>query len=297
VGGTEQERIALLERVLGTDDARVLLGIGDDAAVIALSAPLVCSVDACVEGVHFERAWLSLHDLGYKATMAALSDLAAMGARPRGVLSSLILPPSLCDDELEQLAVGQREAAAACGTTVVGGNLARGDVLSINTTVLGEAERPLTRSGARPGDRVLVAGHLGQAALGLAALREGAVDAAGVAQHAAAIEAWRRPLARIEDGLRASSVAHAAIDVSDGLGLDAWRLARASGVCLVLDRSLEPCLEGGEDYALLITAAVDVDGFREIGVVEAAAQPDDAGLWFEAPRERIAVRGWDHFTP
>jgi thiamine-monophosphate kinase len=286
----ERERIVLLERVLNGGDASVLLGIGDDAAVFKAKALVVSSIDAVVEHVHFERAWLSLSDLGFKATMAALSDLAAMGARPRGVLSSLVLPKDIGDDELEAIATGQREACDLCRTTVMGGNMARGDALSITTTVIGETPRPMLRSGARPGDRLLLAGHVGQAALGLKALM------AGDSKPAAAIEAWRRPLARIEQGLLAASVAHAAIDISDGLALDSWRMAEASAVKLVLDRDLESALHGGEDYALLVAAAVPIEGFREVGLCE---EGEGVLLAGEPEAERTAVdrRGWDHFAP
>ena len=269
----ERERIALLSSIFASSQ------IGDDAAIIG---DMVVSVDAVVEDVHFKRAWLSLHDLGYRATMAALSDIAAMGAQPCGVLSSLSLPAELSDDELRRLAEGQDEAARACGSQVIGGNLTVGDALCIHTTVLGRAEKPLLRRGAQPGDLLLAAGDLGLAARGLRALQEGRDDPDAIA-------AWRRPTARIREGLAAAAAgAHAAIDVSDGLSLDASRF----GLKVIFDDALAEQLAagpGGEDYALLVAAPAAIDGFRQIGRLE-------AGTGVFCADRRIEVLGWDHFA-
>ena len=177
---SEADRLARVARVLGgTHAAGVRVGIGDDAAVLDGSTdgtPLVWTIDVQVEGVHFERAWLSLEDLGYRATMAAASDLAATGASPRGVLASLVLPDDFDDDALDALTRGQALAARTLGTAVIGGNLARGRELSVTTTALGAARRPLLRSGAKPGDVVAVCGALGLATIGQTALTAGRGD-------------------------------------------------------------------------------------------------------------------------
>ena len=150
---------------------------------------------------------------------------------------------------------------------VVGGNLSRGPSLSIATTLLGKCERAVERSGARAGDGVWMAGRVGLAAAGMKALERGLADGAWVA---AAVEAWRRPRALVTEGARMAGVAHAAIDVSDGLARDAGHMAEASGVALVLDeallladeelaaaaraldqRAIDLALYGGEDYALV----------------------------------------------
>jgi thiamine-monophosphate kinase len=291
----------------------IAVGIGDDAAVLSPGGEsLVWTVDAAVEGVHFRREWMSLEDVGFRSLMAAASDVAAMGARPRGVLSALVLPADFGDESLDSLTRGQAEAAAALATAVVGGNLARGSELSVTTTVLGSALKPLLRKGALPGDVVAVAGPLGLAAAGIAALERG-VSGAAVER---AIAAYRRPHALIDEGVAAAARAHAAIDVSDGLALDGVRLARESGVGLVLEAEkvrkaggaelgaaaaalgrdpLELALYGGDDYALLMAFPPDAvaPSFEPIGICTA-----DAGVFLERAgggRSALEHRGYDHF--
>jgi thiamine-monophosphate kinase len=296
---------------LGRD---IAVGIGDDAAVLVSQAgSLVWSIDAAVEGTHFRRDLMSLEDAGYRATMAALSDLAAMGSEPLGVLAALVLPRDLADESLLELARGQRDAAATSGTFVVGGNLARGDCISITTTVLGRAERPLTRGDAADGHAVWVSGDLGWSAAGLRALERSSAPSPDVDR---AIACFRRPTARIEAGrLAATAGASAAIDVSDGLAADLTHLARESQVTVVLEEDalmdapltrlaeslgaapLDLVLSGGEDYALVTTAPAGVvlPGFRRIGVCRAGPAAvmlrDGSG----GTRE-VGGRGFDHFT-
>ncbi len=312
---SEHERIQLLRALFGAPPAGVTLSIGDDAAVLDPGEePLVWSIDAAVEGVHFRRGFMSLEDVGYRATMAALSDLAAMGARAAGVLSSLICPPAMPDEDLLALARGQRDAAADASTAVIGGNLARGDELSITTSVLGRASRPLTRAGARAGDGIFVAGELGWSAAGLSLLRAGArVEPAPGTERA--LRAFRRPRAQLARGLAAVQAgATAAIDVSDGLAADLAHVAKGSSVDLLLDESAlgDPdlaalalalggsadawVLQGGEDYALVafLPRGVSASGFREVGrCVEGAGQ-----VWLVLPggeRRPLTASGFDHF--
>ncbi|MRG97612.1 thiamine-phosphate kinase [Polyangium spumosum] len=314
---SERARVDLLARVFGTDGSgRTMLGIGDDAAVITPgSQPLVWTVDAQVEGVHFRRDLVSMADLGYRATMAAASDLAAMGASPLGMLAGLVLPEDVSDDDLRAIAEGQHEAAQEVGTHIIGGNLARGRELSITTTVLGETPRPLGRSGAKPGEVVAIAGPLGLSAAGLVLIergREGEADAAP------AVRAYRRPVARIAAGLAARDVASAAIDVSDGLARDVGHLARASGVRIALDPTalvrpalakaatlagadpLALALHGGEDYAVVITVPEDrlpEKEFERIGRV-LPAEPGARLVTLEQPDGTLVPideRGYDHF--
>jgi thiamine-monophosphate kinase len=312
---SEWDRIEALRAIFaGPSLAGVVVAIGDDAAVLDPGPdPLVWTVDAAVDGVHFRRDLLTFVDIGYRATMAAASDLAAMGAAPRGLLSALVLPPDVGDAELAELAAGQRAAADALGTAIVGGNLARGGELSITTTALGAAPRPLTRAGALPGDALWAAGALGLAAAGLALLLAGRAAVSPAAR--AAVQIWRRPEARLAAGIAARGWAHAAIDVSDGLAQDAGHLARASGVDVILDAAaivapalrevaaelgadpLDLALHGGEDYALLVAAPDDagLPGFTRLGAIVAGAgevrlRREDGAI------VALVARGFDHFA-
>lgn len=299
----EHDLLRTLPAVLGGAAGGVRVGIGDDAAV--LDSPreaLVVSTDAVVEDRHFRLAWMTLADVGYRATMAALSDLAAMGARPLAVVAAVTFPGGTEEAALRELFQGQSEACAAAGVPLVGGNLSSGPSWSIATTVLGETNAPLLRRGARPGDRVWVAGALGLAALGREAL------AAGMAAPDGALLAFRRPRARIDEGLAARDRATAAIDVSDGLVQDLEHVARASGVEIALDGKavvqaggpelaahpdgLRLALGGGDDYALVVTAPERPgEGFAPIGEVRAGAP----GVLVDgAPAD---VPGWDHGRP
>lgn len=272
-GLKEREAIALLEKLLvGAPGRGVEVAIGDDAAVLEIGGRrLVWTVDVNVDTVHFRRDWLSLADVGWRSFQAAASDLAAMGARPLGALSSLILPSRFSGAELTALGRGQARAARELGCPVVGGNISRGSELSVTTSVIGEAKRPLLRSGAEPGDELWLLGEVGLAAAGLAWLeRGGAARAAKDVRRC--VDAWRRPRALVAEGLELARRAHAAIDVSDGLAGDAATLARTSGVRVVLEAealraalapelarmaarlgrdALELALGGGEDYALV----------------------------------------------
>lgn len=245
------------------------IGIGDDGAVLDVPAGsrLVVSTDASVEDVHFRAAWLAPHEIGWRATTAALSDLAAMGAAPLGVLLALTVP-ARWRDRLEGVAEGVGAAAAAVGAPIVGGDVTDGDRLALAVTVLGHAPAPLTRDGARPGDTLYVTGALGGPGAALAAWESGAEPAP------AARARFAHPEARVAAGRwLAAHGARAAIDISDGLAGDAAHLAAASGVACVLDLGALPCapdvapeaaLASGEEYELLVAApALDVRAFRE----------------------------------
>lgn len=321
----ERRRIELLGGLFGAPSAGISVGIGDDAAVFAPGTePLVWTVDAQVEHTHFERAWLAWEDVGFRSFMAAASDLAAMGAEPVAALSALVLPASIDDAALSAIARGQAAAAAEIGAPVIGGNLARGSELSVTTTLLGRAATPLLRSGARPGDGLHLAGHVGLAAAGLAALLRGDENMQD-ARIAPALAAWRRPRALIAQGRAAALAAsrgeaHAAVDVSDGLAGDVAHLAEASGVSVVLDAAaivasggdvltqaaaavgrdaLALCLGGGEDYALVVASSADLPGFHRIGTVVARGASGDPLLYIEDARGRrpIEPQGFDHFAP
>jgi thiamine-monophosphate kinase len=239
-------------------------GVGDDGAVLELPRgdALVASVDAAVEGRHFRRGWLSAREIGYRAAAAALSDLAAMAARPTGMLIALIVPPTWRGDLLD-IADGIGDAADIARVKIRGGNVSGGgELLSITTTVFGSAYTPLTRGGARLGDGVYVTGTLGGPVGELEALESGA-------PHTAHRERFVRPVPRIMEALwLAERGATAAIDISDGLAADAQHLASASGVCLRLDPAriplcagvaAEDALRSGEEYELIVTAPRGLD--------------------------------------
>jgi len=267
--------IAQLARELSAPYAKAVeLGIGDDAAVLRVGKErVVVSVDDQVEGVHFDLRWLSASDVGYRALQAAASDLAAMGAAPLGAVASLHVPRGFPEAKLRELARGQAEAARQLGCPVVGGNVARGSVLSVTTTVLGRVTKPLLRSGARAGDEFWVMGELGLARAGLLLHQQRLkVPSRLRAVAEQARQAWARPQARIAAGLKLVGRARAVIDVSDGLAGDVQHLADESRVKAVIQAELlarlvpgelcelgdllgEPgvalALTGGEDYALL----------------------------------------------
>lgn len=266
-------RIAEIKRRLSIDSDQIEVGIGDDAAVLAPSdASQVLSVDVQVEEVHFRREYLSFDDIGYRSFVAALSDLAAMGAQPRAALLSLILPIALSDDQLFALVDGIAEASACYHAPVVGGNLSKGQQLSITTTVIGQISgRVLTRCGARSGDAIYLTGAVGYAALGLKCLQSEEAD-----KGMEFVRRWRRPTARLDQGSRLIGLATAAIDISDGLLQDLSHLCQASKLNaeveignLPLESSylqlaeelncdpVELALTGGEDYELVFTAPKD----------------------------------------
>jgi thiamine-monophosphate kinase len=300
-----------LARALSAQAPGVVLGIGDDAAVLRPppGSLLVWTIDEQVEGVHFRRDLASWRDLGWRTFMAAASDLAAMGARPWCALGALVLSDAVDDAALAEMARGQREASDAAAAPLVGGNLSRGAAVSVTTTLLGTCERAVQRCGAVAGDSLWLAGNVGLAAAGLRALERGV---AGDANLAEAVNAWRQPRALFAEGLAMAPLAHAAVDVSDGLARDAGHVAEASGVCIVIDESallgdvalarvaatlgvpaIELALHGGEDYALVMaTDAKDISGFRRIGEVRKGA---GVVLRNRAGERPIEPRGFDHF--
>ena len=309
---SEFSAIAQLEALFRQASSKVEVGIGDDAAVLKSAGRWVWTVDTAVEHVHFERAWLTLADLGFRSFQAAASDVSAMGGVPFAALSSVIFPAGFATAELNQLARGQREAARALGCAIVGGNLARGAELSVTTSLVGSVKRGLLRSGARVGDELWLCGELGLAAAGLRLLQAGTRRGTSRATRRA-LGAFRRPQAQLAAGLELSRCAHAAIDISDGLAGDALHLAQASGVELLIDlaalaatlspelhtlaprvgvSALELALHGGEDYALLATGPKRArpESARAIGSVRPGR-----GVWLlDGERRRPAGRGFEH---
>jgi thiamine-monophosphate kinase len=254
---TEFERIARLRQLFqSAPSERIALGIGDDAAVLNPSSrSCVWTVDTAVEGVHFSRSFMGLEDVGYRAFMAAASDIAAMGGRAAAALCAWVLPSELTEAEFDRLAAGVARAAELCGCAVVGGNLARGNELSLTTTVLGDCHGALAlRRGARPGDSLFVTGTLGGAALGLRALQAGR---ASEPLFATCVERFLRPRARLDVAEMIAARAHACIDVSDGLVQDLMHLCESSGVTAVIDLAAIPATPGMREGAPQLGAAID----------------------------------------
>jgi len=239
------------------------VGLGDDAAELKIDRgdTLVVSMDAAVEGIHFRREWLTAREIAYRAVTAALSDIAAMAAKPVGVLTALTLPEGW-RPMLGELADGLADAVDAAHTVIRGGNLSDGSELTIATTVLGSAFKPLRRSGAKPGHAVYVTGQLGGPATALRLLANGG-DPARFRERLA------RPAARIREARWLADHGGAAlIDVSDGLISDLRHLAAASEISIEIDADRVPkmdgvdineALTGGEEYELIVTTPTELD--------------------------------------
>lgn len=296
--------------------SRTLVPPGDDAAVVlAADGRYVVTCDVLVEDVHFRREWSTGEDVGRRAAVQNLADVAAMGARPTALVVGLVVPGTTPVDWVEDLARGLGDAARPLDVGVVGGDLSSGPVVVVSVTAHGDLEgRPaVRRSGARVGDVVAHAGRRGWSAAGLALLTAGVPDVAP-----ALVRAYRAPEAALAAGPAAAVAgATAMLDVSDGLLRDGGRLARASGVTLALDDpaltfaqdvtalaaasdalgvdAVDWLLTGGEDHGLLATFPPDVPlpaPFRQIGTVVPRAS--ELVLVGGGP-PRVTTTGWDHF--
>jgi thiamine-monophosphate kinase len=308
-------------RGISPADPRTLVGIGDDAAVLAApDGRVVASTDFLLEGAHFRRDWSSGTDVGHKAAARSLIDVAAMGAVPAGLLVALAAPPDLPVTWARDLTEGLAAECARAGAAVVGGDTARAASVLLVTTVLGDlaGRAPVLRSGAAPGDLVAVTGPLGHAAAGLALLQAGRSDHPMTA-------AQRRPRPPYDAGPQAADLgATAMIDISDGLLADLGHIASASGVLIDLSsdrlspdedlqaaalsffgrtergstpghpRALAWVLTGGEDHALAATFPPGTalpPRWTTIGTVHAGQ-----GVLVDG-REWAGPPGWDHFRP
>jgi thiamine-monophosphate kinase len=265
------------------------LASGLDADGAVLDDGLVATTDLLVEGVHFRREWTSWRDLGFKAAAVNLSDLAALGAEPLGLLVGLAAPPDTAAWVVVELYEGLAEGRAA----VVGGDLTAAPEIVVSVTALGRSDRIPGRAGAIPGDLLVVTGELGAAAAGLYALDHGLEGFDELVQR------HRRPPIRLEEGRWLSRSAHALVDLSDGLLADARRIADRSQCRLVIDVDAVPRAPGlaevadlpfwtlGEDYELLAALAPDdasASGFPIVGRVE-----EGSGVEPDLPL------GWDSF--
>ncbi|GIW40547.1 MAG: thiamine-monophosphate kinase [Candidatus Binatia bacterium] len=249
------------------------LGPGDDAAVLALEGRFAMTGDCLVEGVHFELGWQPPRLLGEKVVRVNASDLASMGADFRFFLLDLGVPERISPRLVEQIQDGVVRACRSFGAAVVGGNVSRSPVLFLSGTAVGRLQGPvLSRSGARPGDRIFVTGTLGDAAAGLSLLAAG--KAVRSREERFLVRRFLLPAPRLREArvLARRNLPTAMIDLSDGLGEDLRRLCVVSGCGAVVDEDALPtspayrkvvglgkelAISGGEDYELLFTVPAE----------------------------------------
>jgi thiamine-monophosphate kinase len=324
---TEDELIAgIVAITCEAAPGKVLLGIGDDAAVWqpSRSHRSVITTDALVEGVHFTRDAMSAFDVGYRALASNLSDVAAMGARPVLATIALSLAPGTDPDWVLDCYRGMTSLAREARCAIAGGDIVRAPAIALAITVVGEV-RPSnlkTRSGMQAGDTIAVTGPLGASRAGLAVALEHP-ELAALPAAADALRAFRTPAPRLAEGwwFGASRNVRAMMDCSDGPSTDVARLATASGLGAVIDvipvapaaREIAAAcgadaerwaLDGGEDFELIV--AIATNAFSHLAgrfrtrfgrdLVRMGYATDEPGVRFAdgAPVERA---GWDHLTP
>jgi len=305
----------LIRRVLAGGapaDPQVALSAGDDCALIqAGEGYLALTTDLSVEGAHFLPDWGTPELVGRRAVLAALSDLAAMAAEPFAVLVSLNVPAGAGPELVEQVGLACRNAAEEHGAALIGGDLSRGGAqLALDVAAVGRVERPLLRSGVRPGDELWVTGALGSAAAAVIAWKAG-----GTVR-----DEWRQRFWALEPRVRearwlAERGASAGIDLSDGLIADAGHLAAASGVGIELDWAATPAsesvdiqlaLSGGEDYELLVALPGGILGPEAISEfrhafglpltrVGRAVVGSGVRVFRDGEPVELAAVGFDHF--
>lgn len=283
--------------------AGVQVGPGDDAAAVETGPLTMVTTDALVEGVHFRREWVPPRLLGRKALTVNLCDIAAMAGIPRYATVSLCLPPDVPMGFVDGLYDGLLERGAESGVSIVGGNVAASWAeLVVDITLLGGADRALTRAGAKPGDLAVVTGHLGAAAVGLRLLAQGArltedgyLESTGVWTESSSDAVLRCLRAQLDPApplalaraLSEQELVHAAMDLSDGLSGDLLQICQESGLAAILDPQAVPvdraaaglerarggdahslALHGGEDYQFLFAIPPDrLDGLKDLAVV------------------------------
>jgi thiamine-monophosphate kinase len=303
MGFQESDVISALQKIFATTDPRVIVGIGDDAAVLGTSTQSLVTSDMAVEDVHFKLEWSSAFDIGRKITAANVADILAMGGRCDFLTASVALTGNETLQWIENLARGMKHEADLAGAHIVGGDVARGPKIMISMTAMGAAQSPILRSGAQVGDGLYLSSLTGWSAAGLELLtREVSINSA-IAERA--LSEFSAPTL---DYTCDFSKANAMADVSDSILTQAEQIADASGVQLALDQSLisqasefkdlssladelkidvfQWIFAGGEDHALLATG-VNLPGIR-IGTVE-------TGSGISGVKSKVAPVSWSHF--
>jgi thiamine-monophosphate kinase len=310
--GPEFDRLRGIVRRLGEQ----AVGLGDDCGFIREGDEyFALSTDVSVEAVHFRLDWISLEDAGWRATAGALSDLAAEGADPVGLLSAVTVPATATERDLLELMTGVGAAARFARAPVLGGDLSKGPVWSLAVTVVGRTRVPVTRGGAQPGDRLWVTGWLGGARVALEAWQRDELPAAEARAR------FAHPEPRITAGRwLARQGAHAMIDLSDGIAGDAGHLAAASSVKLEVDLDSVPLMAGvaeaaeragvsagqfaaeaGEDYELLVVLPARFDAadafVRDCGIplTRIGTVGEGSGVRFLRGGQPVELKGYNHF--
>jgi thiamine-monophosphate kinase len=305
--GPEFDRIRAILAALGEDGGAPS---GDDCGLIEIGGRhLAFSTDVSVEGTHFRTSWLSFEEIGWRATAAALSDLAAEGASPLGVLVALTVPAGASDAEAAAVMKGCGGVAQECATKVIGGDLSSGPAWSVAVTVIGEAARPVGRDGARPGDQLYITGELGGAKAALDAWLDGRTPEPGARKR------FATPIPRIAAGRTLAATARAMLDLSDGLAADIQHLAAASncraeveiaglpvsaGVADEATRAkMTPELyaaEGGEDYELLVALPADAaPPLLDVRLTRIGRLVEGTGVHLTQNAGRVTPIGFQHF--
>ena len=313
--GPEFDRIRAIAESLGSRAA----GLGDDCALIPFGAEyLAVSTDISIEGVHFRKDWLTLDEIGWRAAAGALSDLAAVGAEPIGILASLALPLQLPASDAVALMEGIGQAVDEVGGKVLGGDLARSPAMTIDVTVIGRTGAPVRRSGASVGDAIWVTGSLGDSRAALITWQKGNTPGPEVRR------AFAHPQPRIAAGKwLAREGAHAMIDLSDGLAGDAAHLSAASHVSIAIELESLPlgvgveaaaaltgqapprfAALGGEDYELLVALPPEFSANhaahfqQEVGLPLTRIGRVDAGqeALLTLGGRAVKLSGYDHFS-
>jgi thiamine-monophosphate kinase len=303
---SESELIAALSNIFAGSDPNLIVGIGDDGAVIkAHPQNLVAATDMAVEGVHFKREWSSLHDIGAKLTAANLADIYAMGGTPKYLLVSAGLTKDFGIAEIEELANGIKSEADLVGVSIVGGDLSSAEKLVISITAFGEVEKPITRSGAKVGDVVIISGLSGKSAAGLHQLQNGISESPYISAH-------KKPDVNYKLATNFKNV-NSMCDVSDGLISELNHIASASKVGIEIDvESIKVIpgfealaenagsniwqlvwqwvLAGGEDHVFVATTSAQIpEGAYAIGKVVAGNKVTVPGI------AELPTKGFRHF--
>jgi thiamine-monophosphate kinase len=303
-----------ISKIIGKSSSKVILGIGDDAAILLPPAGrILATTDMLVENVHFDLKYTTAEELGHKALAVNLSDIAAMAGRPQFVLVSLGIPLYISDKFILDMYRGMKRLAQRFNVEIVGGNITRHQSLTVDISCLGAGGKPILRRGARIGDWIGVTGSLGSSAAGFAALKKWGNRARR--SYGALVRAHLQPEPRINEALAFSRTRRLSslIDISDGLAAELYHLAKSSRVGFLIEKKRIPvrplvrklaqklgvdaeywALHGGEDYELLMSGSgPPPKNVTTVGKV----MPMKQGVCItdgSSPSRILSDEGWDH---